>query len=185
MTEDKMEMELEVLRDVTLRLNRLEVPFMVTGSMAMMFYSLIRMTRDIDLVVELKLEDVDRFLDAFEPDYYVFPDEVRAALRARRMFNAIHQQSVIKVDFISRKESEYGKMAFFRRRTFQVRGFDTWVTSPEDLILAKLAWSRQSRSEMQKKDIKALLAANCDRAYVLEWVEKLDLTEWFKECSDE
>jgi len=185
MVEEKMEMELEVLRDVTRRLNGLEIPFMVTGSMAMMFYSLMRMTRDIDIVVELKLEDVERFLAALDNDYYIFPDEVRAALRARPMFNAIHQQSVMKVDFISRKESEYDKVAFSRRKSFQIRGFETWVTSPEDLILAKLTWSRQSRSEMQKKDIKALLATNCDRAYVLNWAEKLGLAEWFEECSHE
>lgn len=180
-----MELELEVLRDVTRKLSRLGVPFMVTGSMAMMFYSLMRLTRDIDLVVELKLEGVEPFLAAFDTDYYVFPDEVRSALRARRMFNAIHQQSVIKVDFICRKESEYDTMAFSRRRSFQIRGFETWVTSPEDLILAKLAWSRQSRSEMQKKDIRALLATNCDRAYVLEWAEKLGLADWLQECSHE
>lgn len=185
MAKESMQTEIEVLRDITHKLTRLEIPFMVTGSLAMMFYSLMRMTRDIDVVVELSLEDVDRFLDAFEPDYYIFPDEVRAAVRTRRLFNAIHQHSVMKVDFISRKESEYGKVAFARRRAFRIRDFETWVTSPEDLILAKLAWSSESRSETQQKDIRALLATDCDRAYVLDWAGKLGLAEWLKECSHE
>jgi hypothetical protein len=49
--------EIEVLRIVTERLEAAEMPYMVTGSMALGVYAVPRMTRDIDLVVELAAAD--------------------------------------------------------------------------------------------------------------------------------
>lgn len=43
--------ELDILKDISQRLEALLVPFMLTGSMAMNYYAVPRMTRDIDLVM--------------------------------------------------------------------------------------------------------------------------------------
>ena len=45
--------ELEVIQDVTLSLDILGIPYMLTGSIAMNYYATPRMTRDIDMVIEL------------------------------------------------------------------------------------------------------------------------------------
>jgi len=45
--------ELEVLQDATERLERAGIQYMLTGSIALSYYAQPRMTRDIDLVVEL------------------------------------------------------------------------------------------------------------------------------------
>jgi hypothetical protein len=52
--------ELEVLTIVTGRLAAAGIPYMVTGAVAASYYAVPRMTRDIDLVVELSARDVDR-----------------------------------------------------------------------------------------------------------------------------
>jgi len=46
--------ELEILRDVCVRLEKAQIEYMLTGSMAMNYYAQPRMTRDIDIVVELE-----------------------------------------------------------------------------------------------------------------------------------
>ena len=51
--------ELDVLKTVTRRLGDAGIPYMVTGSIAMNFYAVPRMTRDIDIVVELEISDTD------------------------------------------------------------------------------------------------------------------------------
>ncbi|OGQ82967.1 MAG: hypothetical protein A3G40_15190 [Deltaproteobacteria bacterium RIFCSPLOWO2_12_FULL_57_22] len=53
--------ELAVLKEVTRRLNRAKIPYMVTGSIAANFYTVPRMTRDIDIVVELSERDIGCF----------------------------------------------------------------------------------------------------------------------------
>lgn len=48
-----METELDILRDVSERLESAGIEYMLTGSVAMNYYAQPRMTRDIDLVVAL------------------------------------------------------------------------------------------------------------------------------------
>ncbi len=64
------------------------------------------------------------------------------------MFNLIHHASVIKVDCVVLKDEPYRQEEFARRREVIVGGFQTWIVSREDLILSKLYWARESKSEM-------------------------------------
>ncbi len=65
------------------------------------------------------------------------------------MFNVIHQESVIKVDCIIRKDTVYRRVEFNRRSRVEIADFRTFLVSKEDLILSKLAWAKDSRSELQ------------------------------------
>lgn len=56
--------ELEVLRIVSDRLTTVGTPFMLTGSFALAYYATPRMTRDLDIVVALAEQDVDRLVRA-------------------------------------------------------------------------------------------------------------------------
>ena len=57
--------------------------------------------------------------------------------------------------------------------------------SIEDLILSKLDWSRESRSEQQRRDVKLLLEAPLERAYLDQWAARLDLGGLLKEAESE
>ena len=48
-----MKTELEIVQDVSRKLQSANILYMLTGSMAMNYYAVPRMTRDIDLVVEV------------------------------------------------------------------------------------------------------------------------------------
>jgi len=117
--------ELEVLKTLTERLESAGIAYMVTGSIAMNYYAVPRMTRDIDVVVELSAADADRVCALFEGDFYVDRAAARAASAERGIFNLIHLAYVIKADFIVRKEGEY-RLAEFARRLLHrgARGSD-------------------------------------------------------------
>src|ERR1044072_5859668 len=102
-----MKTELDVLRDVTQRLESGGIAFMLTGSMAMNYYAQPRMTRDIDLVVELASDQIDVLISTFETDYYVDRHAVARAIAERSMFNLIHNETIIKLDCIVLKRHEY------------------------------------------------------------------------------
>jgi hypothetical protein len=53
-----------------------------------------------------------------------------------------------------------------------------WIVSPEDLILAKLDWARDSYSEMQLRDVQNIISTlnNLDWDYINKWKKKLGLT---------
>ena len=97
------------------------------------------------------------------------------------MFNLIHNESVIKVDCIVRKQSEYRLHEFNRRQRIKIQDFETWIVSQEDLILSKLFWAKDSHSEQQLNDVKNLVTTGCDRSYIEHWTGELGLSNLWQE----
>lgn len=180
-----MKNELDILGDISSKLQRLGIPFMLTGSMALNYYSQPRFTRDIDIVLRLTAADVPRLVESLRDEYYISEEDALSAVLRGRIFNVIHTESVLKVDCIVRKDSEHARVEFERRQPVIIAGAPTFVVSKEDLILAKLAWARSSHSQMQMTDVKNLLSLGYDREYVDRWAEKLDVGELLKECRGE
>jgi hypothetical protein len=170
-----MQNELDIVRDVSQRLDHAGIAYMLTGSMAMNYYAQPRMTRDIDMVVELAAADANKIIDLFRPDYYVSEEAVRDSISAESTFNLIHNESVIKVDCIVRKNTPYRRAEFERRKQIQIDNFSTWIATKEDLIISKLFWARDSGSEVQMRDVKNLIATGCDVAYIEKWTREIGL----------
>ncbi|MBD3180332.1 MAG: hypothetical protein GF417_12575 [Candidatus Latescibacteria bacterium] len=143
--------------------------------MALSLYARPRMTRDIDLVIECQIPDSETIVRLFGRDCYVDEQEVRDAIDSRAMFNIIHNEWIIKADFIVRKKSKYRRLEFNRRRQFSLEDLPIWVVSPEDLILSKLAWGKEARSELQREDVRAILQAgeDLDWEYLDKWAGEL------------
>jgi hypothetical protein len=178
-----MHEELSVLKLVTARLDAAGFAYMVTGSVALSLYAEPRMTRDVDLVVELGPSDTARLVDVFGAEFHVDADRIRDAITARSMFNVIHTAAVVKLDIIVRKAGAYREAEFRRRRRAEIDGASMWVVSPEDLLLSKLDWARDSRSEVQLRDVQKLIQAqpSLDWTYIQEWADRLGLRELVRE----
>jgi len=180
-----MSEELDVLQEVAQRLAGAHISYMVTGSMAANFYAVPRMTRDIDVVIELSVRDVDRLVRLFESDFYVDRDMIQTAVRGQGMFNLIHTRLLVKVDFVVRKDSPYRIEEFSRRRRVSLKGGEVVLVAPEDLILSKLDWAKDSRSEVQLADVRGLLASvgDLDREYLERWARRLGIEDLYREVS--
>ena len=165
--------ELDVLKIVSDRLTAQGIPFMLTGSFALAYYATPRMTRDLDIVVALEPAGVEEFVSAFEPDFYIDREVADAAVQSRHPFNIMHLQSGIKVDVIVRKAAPYRELELQRRKPVEVAGVRTWIVSREDLILSKLVWARDSGSDLQLRDVRALLNDTVDMKYLRHWAGEL------------
>ena len=141
------------------------------------------MTADIDIVLDISGNDVDRFIKTFEPDYYVPHSRVRDAISRNKMFNILDQRTIIKIDCVVRKHDKFQEQVFARRQKVNYSGdFDIWIISKEDLILSKLNWAKDSHSEMQLRDVVSLLRNPYDETYVKTWTERLNLENLLAEC---
>jgi hypothetical protein len=174
--------EIDIVRDVSRRFEEAGIPYMLTGSMAMNYYAQPRMTRDIDVVIAIGPEDVDRVAALFRPDYYVSEKNMRESIAHESIFNLIHQESVIKVDCIIRKSTEYRRVEFERRQKISILDFTTFIVSKEDLVISKLFWAKDSHSELQLGDVRNLLATGYDADYLHRWTHELGLDTLFEEC---
>ena len=97
------------------------------------------------------------------------------------MFNLIHNETIIKLDCIVLKSDQYRQEEFARRRLVTLRDFETWIVSREDLILSKLYWARDSKSELQLGDVRNLLTADCDMSYLYSRADELGVKELLTE----
>ena len=168
--------ELDLLLDVTRRLEEAGLDYMLTGSMALNHYAQPRMTRDIDIVLALFLKDLETLPKIFGDDFYFSPEAARQAILNQSTFNLIHNDTLIKVDFMIRKREDYRLVEFERRQRITVQGSSLWIVSKEDLILSKLDWARDSQSQRQFTDVENLLATGADLEYLKTWSQKLNLT---------
>ncbi len=175
---------LEVLRDFVEKARRAKISYMVTGSFAMSAYGEIRFTRDIDIVIEIKREQIDGFLTLFEKDYYVGKNSIKRAVENQSMFNLIHLEKAVKIDCIVCKNTRFEKLKFEHRRKAKVGELEFWTITKEDLILSKLDWASNSFSETQIRDIANLTANEYDAEYVRIWIKKLGLETIWRKVSE-
>lgn len=171
--------EITLIKDVASRLTQAGIDYMLTGSMAMAIYATPRMTRDIDMIIQIAPEDAGKIVSLFKHDFYIDDGSVTQAARDQGMFNIIHNESLIKVDFIVRKDEEYRLLEFSRRQEIEIDGEPVSVVAPEDLILSKLVWARDSNSEFQLRDVEQILEANpnLEVDYLREWSKHLGVED--------
>jgi hypothetical protein len=166
---------IDLFTQVCAKLEQLNLTYMLTGSAAMSFYALSRTTQDLDIVIELKEEDLSKFLEAF-PKHYFNEASILTEIAKRGMFNLIDHNSGYKIDFILRKNTKYAQLAFSRRIKNKELGADIWVIAIEDLIIAKLQWIQDIYSDRQMNDIQNLLLDNkIDMLYLKNWIAELRL----------
>lgn len=175
--------ELAVLILVAARLDSAGIAYMLSGSTAMNVYAEPRMTRDIDLVVEIGASDVSAIATTFGDDFYCDRDMIEQAVDHQSAFNVIHSPTIIKVDCIVRKDTPYRRVEFARRRTILVEGHPITLVAPEDLVLSKLCWGKPSHSEVQLRDVRNLLACvpTLDWTYLEHWAAQLDVLDLLNE----
>ncbi|HKI30620.1 MAG TPA: hypothetical protein VKA46_01915 [Gemmataceae bacterium] len=173
------------LRAVTEVLTRLDVPYALGGSMAAAIYARGRQTNDADVTVEPFPGKEAQLIAALGPDYYVSPESVAQANRARTSFNIINTLTGFKVDVFVRPDSAFEQSAWGRRRAVPLPdrpGEPLVVLSPEDLLLFKLRWYRlgNESSELQWRDVKELLqiqAGQLDNTYLDHWAGLLGVAD--------
>lgn len=179
----KKEEIIEALSPVVQVLNTLKVSYYIGGSVASSVYGAFRATRDIDMVSDLKIEDVNSFFDALRGEYYVDRDMITDAIRRRSSFNIIHLRTMFKIDIFILKEREFDEIALRRKREDTLSDasrLKLFISSPEDIILYKLEWYKLGDhvSERQIEDVKNIFlvqAKNLDMNYIKLWAERLDV----------
>lgn len=168
-------MVVQLLEKITQSLEKADILYMVSGSIALNTYAVPRMTRDIDIVIELQKNDIDRFCKIFATGFYIDTLTVQEEVKKRGMFNVIDFETGYKIDFIVRKNSTYRQLEFSRRVPTNAYGFDVWIVSIEDLIISKIAWIQELQSDRQIDDIKNLLLNPiADKTYIRLWCQNLD-----------
>jgi hypothetical protein len=172
----------ELLHKMTQTLERLNIPYFITGSVASMAYGEPRLTNDIDIVAGIDEGHIAGLASAFPSDeFYVNDIMIRQAVRERGQFNIIHPASGLKIDIMIRGDSPFDRSRFRRvRRITAAEHQQANFASPEDVIIKKMEYYREGGSEKHLRDITGILKISgkeLDHDYILDWAGRLGLTK--------
>lgn len=174
-------------------LERLNVRYLIGGSLASALYGVPRATLDADLVADLRWEHAEPLARALAEAFYVDAEMIREAIRQQRSFNVIHLETAFKVDVFVKKPRAFDD-AQFARRVRQIVATEpertAFVASAEDTLLAKLEWYRLGgeTSERQWRDVLGIVKTQSERldlAYLREWAVQLGVADLLEKAMDQ
>jgi len=172
-------------------LDRCGIPYAVGGSVASSYHGSPRATNDVDLLVEFLPAKAESFAQALGSDFYADPDMIRDALFNVRSFNVIHLKTTYKFDFFPVWGDRFASSQLARRVAVRSdllgEPLDFPIASPEDIILAKLAWFQKGgrSSARQWNDVLGVVRIQgdrLDRVYLNEWSERLGVRELLEDA---
>ncbi len=179
--------------DIAAVFNSLDIPYLVGGSVASTLMGEPRATEDVDIVADLEIGKLIPLMQALQPRFYVSEDAVRDAIRFKRSFNLIDNDSLGKIDVFVLKDNPFPQIEFQRRRSQLVRQNPDQMLvlpTPEDIILQKLVWYRMTKNESQRqwRDVLGVLKIQGDRldfGYLQRWAGELSLNDLLENACTE
>ncbi|HZK81009.1 MAG TPA: hypothetical protein VFC46_08080 [Humisphaera sp.] len=171
----------EFLTKIVALLNRAGIPHMLAGSVACIAYSGPRNTYDVDIVIHPTLPQLDALLALLKPDeFYVSAQAAVEAFSTKTMFNVIDLETGWKADLVLLRPRPFSVEEFGRRIPATIWGVDLPIVTPEDSIISKMEWRKDSRSERQYED--ALRIAQSvwdvlDIIYLRQWAAVLGISD--------
>ena len=176
----------KLLKDITQFLSSHKIPYMITGSWSSIYYGRPRASHDIDFVVELPIENIEKTLHLFSllPDSFMIQlDTIKEAIENKNQFQILHLLTMLKMDFWILTDQEFDKSRFTRRKKIKLFNQFMQMATPEDTIIQKLIW--YSKGEVEKHLIDAAFVlkiqkGNLDQKYMQFWIKKLQLGKYYK-----
>ncbi|MCL4505009.1 MAG: hypothetical protein M1140_03150 [Chloroflexi bacterium] len=177
-------------------LEQLGIPYAVGGSVAAMSYSEHRFTVDIDVMIDASIENLAQLVNEVD-SWHIYISPLEAILEVEipnhMPFNVIDGLRGTRADFYVARPTGLDASAMTRRRRMLLYSnpeAHAWFLSPEDVILYKLDYFRQSGETSAKHpaDIAKMLRVigdELDLAYLAEWSAQIGVADLWAAMWDE
>ncbi len=174
---------------VTLRvvevLEQLKLPYIIGGSMATAVHGIARATMDVDLLVDIRVEQVNILAQQLGDDFFADVEMMKNAIKQGMSFNLIHKETMFKVDIFPKADRPFDQSQLNRGVSLPLAVDPmrtAYIASPEDNILAKLEWYRKGSeiSDRQWQDVINVIKIQGDRLdhdYLHQWALQLGVED--------
>ncbi len=148
------------------RLNKLGIPYMITGSVASVIYGEPRLTHDIDIVIDVPVHLIDNFSTAFPTDeFYLPPQEIlkNEILRDNRGHcNIIHHETGFKADIYFTGKNNFQQWALSNAKKIDFYDEQLPIAPIEYVIIKKLEFYKEGNAQKHLRDIISILQNSKD-----------------------
>ena len=168
---------------------------MLGGALAASIWGEPRSTQDVDFVINLQPEQIPRLSEALARRNILLPADLMLdqllETRGDVALVCYHTSAGFKAELFPLRPNDELRASALARRVRVERQpplGGVYLHSPEDLILYKLIYYDISAQTKHLRDIASILAARgpeLDRAYLKQWVERLNLQPVWKHMLDE
>lgn len=169
-----------VVSEIIRVLQENNIPYAIVGGYSAIYWGRPRFTQDADLLVDLRMSQVNVLVDALSQEFVVSREAIQDAIRDRSEFNLIHQSEVFKTDLWIIANTPYDRQVLMRRQQGEVGEAQVFYQSAEDTILTKLRWCTAANfSERQFSDalgVYEIQGSALDQNYLDHWARVLDVT---------
>ena len=188
-----MDLPLTVLSQVTDILAQQNISYVLVGSFASSIHGMYRSTADIDILADIHREQIHPLFNVLQSSFYVDEHAMSEAVAQGRSFNAIHFDSVFKVDIFVAKSDDFALSQLSRRQLRRLspeKDEAVYVATAEDTVLAKLRWYRAGHetSNTQWNDVLGVLGtsrSSLDLEYLHAWAERLGVLDLLQMALDD
>ena len=170
----------ELLKKLAQHLDKSKIPYMIIGGQAVLLYGTPRLTRDIDITLDV---DTDKFSTIEEicrkSGLEILPENPEDFARETKVLPAEEPKSKIRVDFIF-SFTEYEAQAIKRAKQVSMDEYPVKFASPEDVIIHKMVAARA----IDEEDVKNILIKNkksIDLKYIRKWLSEFSKISEHKE----
>jgi hypothetical protein len=142
--------------------DRLQIPYLVGGSLASSLHGIPRATQDVDMVAGLKPQHITPLVKALEAAFYIDADMIHEAIQHGSSFNVIHLDTMFKIDIFVLQDDPASREEMTRRELYKLSEESEqglFLATAEDIILRKLYWFQLGggSSERQWNDVLGVL----------------------------
>jgi hypothetical protein len=164
-------------------LEDLGVPYMLVGSFSTNAYGRPRSTKDADLVVEIRSEQLAMLKGRLGPEFRLDAQMTFETITMTSKYVIDHPATAFRIELFLLSSDPHDQSRFARRRRYDFDGHPTWLPMVEDVIVTKLRWARGGRQGKDVADVEDVLAvqrAKLDLDYVRYWCDQHGTRELFE-----
>lgn len=178
----------EILLKVLRNLNKLKIPYMLSGGIVTSLYGRPRTTHDADFVIEIKKGQEEEFYQAFRNDFLIHKKPIKEAIKQHYQFDMLAKKGLFKIDFWILKKTPFAKEEFKRRIKEKIAGITACLISPEDFIITKLNLFKKWGLDRHFEDAKSVYEVQkekLDFKYLKKWLKHFSTEKIFKKIKKE
>ncbi len=162
----------KLLNKISNELDKHKIPYMVIGGQAVLLYGEPRLTKDIDITLDMGIEGYPKVKEVIENLFFrILVDNPEEFLKKTMVLPTIEEKSGVRIDFIF-SFSPYEKQAIGSAIDVKINNKMVKFASLEDVIIHKIIASRARDIE----DVKTILLKNPDynSKYIYKWLGEFD-----------
>jgi hypothetical protein len=184
---------IQITKRITKTFERLGISYFVSGSLASSLHGIPRATQDVDIVADIRKEQINFLVTALKDEFYIDAEMIKEAIIRNASFNVLHLATMFKVDIFILKGDKLSKEEIDRRKQYPVSDDPSdclFLASAEDVILHKLYWYKKGGcvSERQWNDVLGVLqvqSEQLDRTYLINGAQQRGVSELLERALEE